>query len=256
MERALWSQERFALRCEWGPTGATRLASPGCALVVVDVLSFTTAVTVAVDRGTAVHPVAWRNSRAAETARNHGAALAVGRREVTEENPWSLSPAALRRAPAPERLVLPSPNGSAIAAAASGVVVAASLRNAAAVGAWLHARGYGTPDLPVSVIPSGERWRDGSLRPAIEDLLGAGAVLAALSGYAPSGSPSPEATVARSLFEGLNADAVKQLVRASASGEELSEGGFGEDVEVAVEMDTSDVVPVLDNGWFVSVGVT
>src|SRR3712207_7664615 len=37
--------------------------------------------------------------------------LAVDRREVTDERPWSLSPAALRAAPAAARLVLPSPNG-------------------------------------------------------------------------------------------------------------------------------------------------
>ncbi|MEV0095209.1 hypothetical protein [Streptomyces sp. NPDC050738] len=91
-----------------------------------------------------------------------------------EASPWSLSPAALRRAPFVPRLVLPSPNGSAIAAAAGeSAVLAGSLRNASAVGRWLADRGYGTLDRPVAVIASGERWPDGSLRPALEDLLGA-----------------------------------------------------------------------------------
>ena len=43
----------------------------------------------------------------------------------------------------------------------------------AAVARWLQARG-GT----VAVVAAGERWPDGSLRPAAEDLWGAGAVLA------------------------------------------------------------------------------
>ena len=74
----------------------------------------------------------------AELAEREGAVLAAGRRAASAGHPWSLSPAALRAAPAPERLVLPSPNGSAIAAAAPpGVtVVAACLRNATAVGRW------------------------------------------------------------------------------------------------------------------------
>ena len=93
------------------------------------------------------------------------------------------------------RLVLPSPNGSAIAAAAPGVTVAASLRNASAVAEWLSERFRGDVE-PVSVIAAGERWPDGSLRPALEDLLGAGAVLSAL--VARTGvSESPEAAAAR-----------------------------------------------------------
>ncbi|MDW4906865.1 2-phosphosulfolactate phosphatase [Streptomyces sp. ADMS] len=106
----------------------------------------------------------------------------AGRRSVSPGPPWSLSPAALRRAPFAARLVLLSPNGSAISAAAGDTtrVVAACLRNATTVGAWLAERGYGTAERPVCVIAAGERRPDGSLRPALEDLLGAGAVVASL----------------------------------------------------------------------------
>lgn len=65
------------------------------------------------------------------------------------------------------------------AAWGGGVVVAACLRNARAVAAWLSERS-GADDGPVTVIAAGERWPDGSLRPA-QDLLGAGAVVAALA---------------------------------------------------------------------------
>lgn len=59
------------------------------------------------------------------------------------DSPWSLSPAHLRRAPFVARLVPPSPNGAAIAAAApAGVrVAAARLHNITAVGTWLTTRG-------------------------------------------------------------------------------------------------------------------
>ena len=220
--------------CEWGPVGA----AAGGTVVVVDVLSFTTSVGVAVERGTDVLPCPWRDPRAQALADRSGAVLAVGRRETTEAHPWSLSPAALRRAPAPDRLVLPSPNGSAVSAAATGTVVAASLRNAAAVSAWLRGQ-----DGPVVVVPAGERWPDGSLRPALEDLLGAGLVLAGLD----LSQATPEARAAAALVGAVD---VVELVRGCTSGRELVDGGFAEDVEVAVEVGSSDVVPVLVDGAF------
>lgn len=92
--------------------------------------------------------------------------LAVDRRATSTAAPGSLSPAALRRAPFTPRLVLPSPNGSAIAAAAhQSLVVAGCLRNATATARWLAERGLGNTDRPVTVIAAGERWPDGSLRP-------------------------------------------------------------------------------------------
>jgi 2-phosphosulfolactate phosphatase len=212
--------------------------------VVVDVLSFTTSVSVAVERGTAVYPAAWRDARAADLAREVDAVLAVGRREVTAEQLWSLSPAALLAAPAPRRLVLPSPNGSAIAAAAApGTVVAACLRNARAVAAWVSGRSA----VPVTVIAAGERWPDGSLRPALEDLLGAGAVISAL---VQSGglACSPEATAARAAFEATVS--VPDAVRRCGSGVELITTGYAADVDIAVELDAADVVPVLAGGAF------
>jgi 2-phosphosulfolactate phosphatase len=174
------SRGRYDVRFEWGPAGAAALAPSSSCLVIVDVLSFSTAVTVAAQAGTRVYP--WGDPASAGAfAREHRAQLAGDRRSGA---PWSLSPAALRRAPFTPRLVLPSPNGSAICAAAAAaagggaIVIAGCLRNAAAVGRFL--RGRGAPG-PVTVIAAGERWPDGSLRPALEDLLGAGAVLAAVA---------------------------------------------------------------------------
>lgn len=242
MPESPWTQRAYDVRFDWGATGAAALHTDAGSLVVVDVLSFTTSVSVAVERGTAVLPAAWRDARAETLARDADARLAVGRRSVTADHPWSLSPAALRAAPAPERLVLPSPNGSAIAAAADGgTVVAACLRNASAVAGWLDG------GAPVTVIAAGERWPDGSLRPALEDLLGAGAVIAALlerTGV----TPSPEAAAAAAAFRATRS--IADAVRGCASGIELSGSGFAADVDIAVEVDRSRVVPVLRDGAF------
>ncbi|MEV0439324.1 2-phosphosulfolactate phosphatase [Streptomyces spectabilis] len=244
-----FSQAGYGVRFEWGPAGAKQLAPAVSFLVVVDVLSFTTSVSVAVESGTRVFPYGWRDESATAFARQLDANLAVGRRAVTPATPWSLSPAALRRAPFTQRLVLPSPNGSAIAAAAGGVDVAAgSLRNGSAVGRWLAGRGHGTPERPVGVIAAGERWPDGSLRPAVEDLLGAGAVIAALREHGGT-ALSPEAAAAASAFAA--AVDIGAAVADSASGRELADDGFAEDVAVATELDASSQVPVLRHGAFV-----
>ena len=117
------NQNEYDVRFDWGATAAERLSSASGVRVVVDVLSFTTAVSVAVDRGIAIYPAPSDDATARKSA-EIDAALAVGRREVTPDRSWSLSPAHLRVAPAPPRLVLPSPNGSTIAAAGAGTIVA------------------------------------------------------------------------------------------------------------------------------------
>ncbi|MGW2559263.1 2-phosphosulfolactate phosphatase [Streptomyces sp. NPDC001514] len=236
---------------EWGPAGARHLAPHVACLAVVDVLSFTTAVSVAVDAGTRVYPYRWRDATAQEYAIRLDAALAVGRRAVTRESPWSLSPAALRRAPRTARLVLPSPNGSTIAAeAAAGgaTVVAVSLRNARAVARWLRTQGYGTSERPLAVVAAGEQWPDGSLRPAVEDLLGAGALISTLRGLGTTDLTPEAATAAWD----TTADPATVLHRCH-SGRELSEGafaGFTADVDIAAEINASTSVPVLADGAF------
>ncbi|MGW5128289.1 2-phosphosulfolactate phosphatase [Streptomyces sp. NPDC004069] len=241
-------QEEYGVRFEWGPTGAQQLAPDAACLVVVDVLSFTTSVTVAVEAGTQVFPCAWRDETASAFARNKTAALAVGRRAATSTSPWSLSPAALRHAPFTPRLVLPSPNGSAIAAAAGdATVVAGCLRNATVVGRWLARCGYGTAERPVMVIAAGERWPDGSLRPALEDLLGAGAIIAELESRG-VGPLSPEAAAARACF--THTPDVTDAVAACSSGIELARSGFADDVAIATELNASAIVPVLTDGAF------
>jgi 2-phosphosulfolactate phosphatase len=191
------------VRFDWGPAGAAELARVCAALVLVDVLSFSTSVEIAVARGIRVHPFPW-GAQAHEYGERVGAAVAVGRTEVSARQPYSLSPAALASAPVVADLVLPSPNGSAISAAAVATglpVVAGCLRNARAVGRWLAAGSYGTPGAPVGVVAAGERWPDGHLRPCVEDLLGAAAVIDALAGA--DALLSVEAAVALAALAGV-----------------------------------------------------
>ncbi len=223
---------------EWGPTGARALAEHCDALVLVDVLSFTTAVTVAVRRGVTVWPHAWGVDGAEHLAREIGAVLARGR--STREGP-TLSPASLLDLAPGTRLILPSPNGSGIAHAviSSGIpVYAASLRNVSAVVAAVSRVDR------VGLVPSGERWPDGSLRPAYEDWIGAGAVAAGLG--AASGGSSPDAQAAALAFQ------ARRPLAECPSGADLIERGFLSDVQMADDLDVDDVVPVLTSGRFVA----
>jgi 2-phosphosulfolactate phosphatase len=245
-------QTSYSRRLDWGLAGARALvadARPGDVAVVVDVLSFTTTLTVAVERGIAVYPYPWASDDAAAYARRRAAVLARGRRAGLAAGEVSLSPASFldRDLVGTERVVLPSPNGSAIAFALAdaGVrVVGASLRNAAAVG-----RRLAGVEGRISVVAAGERWPDGSLRPAAEDLWGAGAVLSALG----PGGASPEASLAVASYDAVRADLASAL-RDCASGRELVVAGFARDVDLAAEEDVSRVVPVLAGDLFTDAG--
>ncbi|GAA3731428.1 hypothetical protein GCM10022239_05020 [Leifsonia bigeumensis] len=123
-------------------------------------------------------------------------------------------------------------------------VVAGDLRNRTAVAEWVLARQAEKGDrFAVAVIAAGETREDGSIRFSVEDQLGAGAIIDALATVGIDYC-SPEAAAACAAFTGLRG-AVGHLVSASASGKELIEGGFGADVALASELDSSNVVPVL-----------
>jgi 2-phosphosulfolactate phosphatase len=232
---------------EWGPPGAVRAVDRAGCLVVVDVLSFTTAVTVATSRGIAVLPYRFGDAAAAGFAQSHQAQLAVPRKEMSGTRPWSLSPAVLADAPVTPRLVLPSPNGSAIAAACrDAVVVAACLRNAAAVARWIIRSGYGSARRRAVVVAAGERWPDGSLRPALEDALGAGAVLHHLQKAGCRLSAEAQANAA--MFDAVSD--IGDAVRSCLSGRQLIGAGYLEDVEAATATERDPCVPVLVDGAF------
>jgi 2-phosphosulfolactate phosphatase len=124
------------------------------------------------------------------------------------------------------------------------VIVAGSLRNADAVGRWILERQGDKGDrFTVAVIAAGEQRDDGSLRFAVEDLLGAGAIIDALE-EAGIDYCSPESAAAAAAFTGLR-NATEHLIGASASGRALTEHGLRANVDLAIEVNSSTVVPVL-----------
>jgi len=75
------NEARFDLRCEWGEAGVIALASASDVIVVVDVLSFSTWVDIAVSRRGEILPFPERGPGAEEFAQRHRAALARSRGE-------------------------------------------------------------------------------------------------------------------------------------------------------------------------------
>lgn len=80
---------------------------------------------------------------------------------------------------------------------------------------------------------------DGRLRPAVEDLIGAGAIIAALPGRA-----TPEAEAARAAFAAAT-PSLAEALRACSSGRELAEIGFLQDVDCAAVLDASTTAAAL-----------
>ena len=243
-----YQQEGYAYRFDWGLEGLRALAPVADVVIVVDVLRFTSAVSAAVEGGSVVLPYPWNHDGLDAYATANGA-VAAGMRE---HGGLSLSPTDLLTMPGGTRLVLPSPNGGTLAFAAldSGAprVLAGCLRNATATAD--HARALARGGV-IAVIAAGERWDHGPLRPAVEDLLGAGAILAALDPSAAVANPacSPEAAVARVAF--LHArPRLLEVISCCGSGLKLIDRGWDDDVAASAALDVTDVVAELVGNEF------
>jgi 2-phosphosulfolactate phosphatase len=231
-----FDQAGYDVRCEWGLAGLKACLPSSDVVVIVDVLSFSTSVDVAVGCGGVIYPYAHRDEQAAAFARAHGAALASRERA----SGYSLSPASLQTLPAGTRLVLPSPNGATLSLATSPAhTFAGCLRNAAAV-----ARAASAAGKRITVIAAGEHWPDAGLRFALEDWLGAGAVIAGLPG-----ARSAEAAAAQAAFERASGD-LPTILKACGSGRELIERGHAADVTLAAGLNASHVAPRLLDGAY------
>ena len=234
----IYDQSQFDIRCEWGEKGVVALAPISDAIIIVDVMSFSTAVTIATGRGATVYPFRGTAEASVEFAREVNAELADKRRK----GKYSLSPASLMAIPPGTRLVLPSPNGSTLTLSTGDTpTFAGCLRNAKTV-----ARAASRCGPRIAVIPSGERWwADLTLRPAFEDWVGAGAIISHLGG-----TLSPEAGAALAAFRSSEDVLVTRLKQCS-SGKELISKGSAADIGLIGQLDVDDVAPLLKDGAYV-----
>ncbi len=244
---------------EWGAAGARLAAQRGDAVVVVDVLSFSTSVTIATRRG--VGGLVLHGARLAElggpdvVAARFGIRSAATKRTLGPDQ-LSLSPASLLTLePGPDLLVT-SLNGAAVVAAAAAAphVLVGCLRNATAVARTAAALLDRAVVARVTVVACGEQWstvvaeqpetRAQGWRPGMEDWVGAGLICSRL---ARAGLHlSAEARLAASV-DTDPASAIEALAQ-SVSARELTHRGFTSDVELAIEVDADSAVPACTHG--------
>ncbi len=154
-----------------------------------------------------------------------------------------------------------SRNGAAVAAASSAAtVLVGGIRNAAAVARAVQTiQERRRARTSVAIIAAGELDDTGTLRFAVEDQLGAGAIVSALTDRGIDHT-APDAAVAAEGFHALRG-AVRHMVGASGSGRELAVGVAATarieasglvptSVADAAALDAVDVVPVLREGTF------
>jgi 2-phosphosulfolactate phosphatase len=233
---------------DWGENGALRAAKRADLVVIVDTLSFSTAVVTAVHYGGLVHPCPPEKD-AAELARPMSAEVAVPRNEVPQKGRFSLSPLTYLGLEAGTRVVLPSLNGGRCSYHARGaaMVITGAFVNAKAVGSAVS-QALDTTDLGVTIVACGEIQKlstgQAHVRFAVEDYLAAGAIISYLQC-----EKSPDARVCEGAFL-HNREYITGILRDCESGRELYEQGYGKDVEFAAQLDVYDSVPIMRGDFF------
>jgi 2-phosphosulfolactate phosphatase len=239
MNDAIFAQSPHKLKLDWGWRGCASAAARGEIIVIVDVLRFSTACAAATARDISIVPAAMDEQLEA-LARDY-------RAELPPPGFSRLSPDAYEQLVPGTRLVVKSPNGATCARLSEGAphVLIGALVNASTVARRITELTSST-SLSTTVIACGERWSDehadGKRRFAIEDYLGAGAIISMLHG-----DKSAEAIVCESAFLACK-DRLSELTKDCASGRELIDRRLQRDVEVAATLDLFDVAPELHDG--------
>jgi len=240
LEIMIFDQAEFNIRCEWGLAGVKALAPISDIVIIVDVMSFSTCVSIAIANGAQVLPLSDRGEAATVYAKSRDAELAGPR----GRSKYSLSPSTFMGIPRGTRVILPSPNGALLSmTTGTATTFTGCFRNARSVAAAASKTGK-----TIAVICAGEKWKDdGSLRPAIEDFLGAGAIIANFKG-----NLSPEAELAVKAFSSTSSD-LQTCLEACSSGKELIKMGYRSDIPLIADMNSDNSVPILINGVYTEV---
>jgi 2-phosphosulfolactate phosphatase len=238
------TQSTYRCRLDWGWSGVRQATTRGDIVVIVDTLSFSTTAVTAVQHGGIIYPCS-SQEQAARVAQQVGGELAVMRKEVPARGRFSLSPRTYLALEPGCKIAISSPNGATCCGygTQAPALFVGTLINARAVATALSQQLEREPDLNATVIACGERRRfpteDGPLRFAIEDYLGAGAILSYLN-Y----ETAPEASVCRGAFLQASGDIEAHLWEC-VSGRELRTIGFEEDVRHAARLNAYETVPIL-----------
>ncbi|WP_322922824.1 2-phosphosulfolactate phosphatase [Paenibacillus campi] len=241
-----YDQMPFHIKLEWGQRGARAAAERGDIVIIVDVLSFSSTVVTAIQYGAEIYPYPPPINEQAKTyAQSIDAEIVWGRAETLKYGGHSLSPGSFTAMDKHKRFVMCSLNGAActwMAADAHALLIGCML-NATAVAKAAQQLSV-TSRCNITVVPCGEKWSDAmnnenTLRPSIEDYLGAGMIVSRLNG-----TLSPEAEVCKGAYEQAK-DRIPQLLWESASARELRERGYEQDVVHCSQIDRMTIVPVL-----------
>jgi len=236
---------------EWGARGVREAANRGDIIIIVDVLSFSTTVITAIHHGAIIFPYpAYKDGKESNYAERVGAELIFGRAESMKLGNPTLSPMTFNQTHKNKKYVLCSLNGALCSWVAVKVpaLLVGGLLNVTSVASFANKLQKKT-GAAITVISCGEQWEDvlegeNKLRPAIEDYLGAGAILSKLDGR-----KSPEADLCANAFYSVEGR-VEELIMKSGSGRELILKGFEKDVIHATHIDAFKNVPVLTDLYF------
>ncbi len=248
----LFEQSPYECRVEWGRRGARDAARRGDIVIIVDVLSFSSTVISALRYGTIIYPYPpYLDGK--EYADKVGADYILGRAEAAKIGKPTLSHVTFNQEHSNKKYVLSSLNGAFCTWIASKVpaLLIGSLLNASSVASVANQLILETK-ANITVVPCGEQWSDvreyeDTLRPSIEDYLGAGAILSYLNG-----EKSPEVEVCIGAFNNSK-QKLNELVWECGSGRELRERGFEEDVKHCSRLNVYQTVPILNKDHFVAV---
>lgn len=236
----------------WGRSGAIRASENSEIVVIVDVLSFSTTVAYAVKQGAFIYPLALGDDPT-DLIKKYIAEAAVPRMDVPDKGRFSLSPLTYMGIEKNTRVVLPALNGGTCCKLAQGnsnTILIGALVNAQSIGRHIMSLlNKSNVVKTITVVACGERFKrlnsDGGIRFAIEDYLGAGAILSWLNS-----NKTPEAEVCEEALKHNQVNLERVIWDCESSGE-LREIGFGDDVKLASQLNAFEVVPVMVNNHII-----